>query len=176
MSVGVTGREGKHMRKALSQGRLQTVVVGMAIVLRLIDKPQVGEFGGVGSDARDWIGLIEADKIRQSVAVSADVAHLQREVAAEGVLDTQVEIHDVRRDIMRVYRHDGARFAGSARKYGALRENGAIPVELGARELGVGEIDGAAVSRRTRGSGSYGRFAGARRDVGQARTPEVVWR
>src|SRR6266853_4248371 len=149
--------------------------VGTPIVLRLVDEAQVGEFGGVGSDARGWIGLIEADKIRQSFAVSADVAHLQREVVAEGVLDTQVEIHDVRRDIMRVYRHDGARAAGSARKYGALRENGAIPVELGGRELGDGEIGRASVSRWTRGSDSYGRLAGARRDVGQATTREVVW-
>src|ERR1700731_593688 len=111
------------------------MVVGTPIVLRLVDEAQVREFGGVGSDARGWIGLIDAVPISQVGAVSSDVAHIQRKVVAEGVLDAEAVVIDVGRGIIRIHCLDGARLVGSASKYGTLRENGGaprpIPVEPG---------------------------------------------
>jgi hypothetical protein len=50
------------------------------------------------------LALIEVAQTRQSGAVIADVAHLQGEVAGEGVRDTEAPIGDVRVFEIRVHR------------------------------------------------------------------------
>ena len=79
MTVGITRGEIKPVGKPLSQGRLQAVVVGPGIVLYMVDILKVGELGGEGSDAGDEIRLIEVDVTNQVVAVSPDIAYIQRE-------------------------------------------------------------------------------------------------
>jgi hypothetical protein len=106
------------VRQPLGQGRLQAVVVGIGLVRLPVDKVQIGEVAEaagvavVGTDAvaaSAWSALIDVDKTSQSVAAIGDIANLQREVAADGVLDTEVPIHDVRRFEIRVHRPDVAR-------------------------------------------------------------------
>src|SRR6266446_7846964 len=61
MAVGVAGFERNPAGKPLGQGGLQAVVVGTRIVLRLVDKRQVGEFGLIRTDAGRRIDLIEVE-------------------------------------------------------------------------------------------------------------------
>src|SRR5216683_7756508 len=100
MTISVAGGETKPVRQPLGQGRLQAVVVGIGLVRLPVDKVQIGERGAVGTDAvaaSACSALIDVDKTSQSVAAIGDIANLQREVAADGVLDTEVPIHDVGR-------------------------------------------------------------------------------
>src|SRR5438046_8959327 len=86
MAVGVAGFERNPARKPLGQGCLQTVAVGTYRVLRLADERQIRELSGVGADAGDRLNHITVAAAAQSVAGIADMAALQRQVAAEGVL------------------------------------------------------------------------------------------
>ena len=103
MTVGVTGGEIQPVRSPLGQGRLQAVVVRMGMIRLIVNDLQVGELGvegtrsavcAVASD-RIWSTLIDVAHSQQVIAVIADVADIQREVAAEGVLDAEVVIHHV---------------------------------------------------------------------------------
>src|SRR5437870_5903640 len=146
MAVGVAGLESNSAGKPLGQGRLQAVVVGTRIVLRLVDKRQVGEFSAVGADAGRRIDLIKVAAAGQSVAVIANIADVQRKVVREGVLDTDIPVHGVGVLEIRVHGDDAAGYVLCATKYGALRKKNVIPVEDRARENSVGGRDGAAKS------------------------------
>src|SRR5437588_9035811 len=111
MTVSVIGGEVKPVRKPLGQGGLQAVVVGSAIVHRPVDILQIGELGAVGTDSRDGVNLVDVDEISQSGAVIGNIADLEREVAAKGVLDIEVPIHDVGGFEIRVHRDDVARYS-----------------------------------------------------------------
>src|SRR6266851_2748537 len=104
MTVGVTGGERKPVGNPLGQGRLQAIEVGMGKVRDLVNKLQVGEGGGVRTGARGGIDLIAVANTNQVVAVSADIAKVQREVVGEGVLHTQVIIRDEGGAEMRIHR------------------------------------------------------------------------
>src|SRR3989454_1000943 len=127
MAVGVAGLEGNPARKPLGQGRLQAVVVGMRKVLRLVDEAQVGEFIGVRSDAGRRIDLIDVAATGQSVAVIANIAHVQRKVVREGVLDSKVPVHGVWVLEIRVHGDDAAGYVLCATEYGAFRKNNVVP-------------------------------------------------
>src|SRR5437588_3662840 len=128
MAVGVAGLEGNPPRKPLGQGRLQAVVVGTRIVLRLVDELQVREFSTVRTDAGYGIGLIKVAATGQSVAVIADIAEVQRKVIRESVLDTDVPVHDVGILEIRVHGDDAARYVRCATELGTFRKNNVIPV------------------------------------------------
>ena len=164
MTVSVTSGERKPVRIPLGQGRLQAVVVGTGLVRDPVDKLQVGETVGVRTDARGDIDLIDVAKADQIVAVIADVANLQREIGVEGVLDTEVPIHDVGSFEIRVHRHDAAGYVLCATDPCAARKHHAAPVEVRARDVGGGELKGAAKGFRTRDAHDYRCFAAARRD------------
>ena len=112
--------------------------------------------------------------------MSSHVTQVQREVAGEGVLDTQGPIHDVGRDIFRVYRHHVALLGdGKATEPGARGEDGASPVEVRGTDSGGAEVDGAAKGLPTHPGTSlsdrYVLVAGGCRDAGQGATSEVIW-
>src|SRR5712691_8835905 len=160
MTVGVTNGEIQPVRHPLGQGRLQAVVIGTGKVIYEVNILQIIEFGGVLTVAvavRIWSTLILVVKSKQVSAVIADVANLQREVAAEGVLDIEVVIHDEGGFEIRIQRHEAALRGGRAREP-AIRKNGAGlagstrgPVETraccrtagggGREEGGLAEID-----------------------------------
>src|SRR5438034_10530474 len=85
MAVGVAGLESNSAGKPLGQGRLQAVVVGTRIVLRLVDELQIGEFSAVGTDVGRRIDLIKVAAAGQSVAVIANIAAVARKVVRVGV-------------------------------------------------------------------------------------------
>src|SRR6202790_3255355 len=149
----------------------------MGSIRLFVNDLQIGEFGEgrtrlaacALSGIRIWNTLIDIAKSQQVIAVIADVANIQRQVAAEGVLHAEVVIHDVGGLEMWIHRIEGARRGVRAREPG-LRKNNALPVEGWGQERGLGEIDRAAkVPRRrtcalTRLAGSAGRVFG---DVAQ---------
>ena len=91
------------------------------------------------------------------------------------MLDTEVPIHDVGGAEVRVHHDDVARYFGSASEPSAGWKNRAVPVEVGARDCGVAEQDGASKGLRTGGSDGYGRCAGARwDDVEPSASSEVL--
>ena len=146
VAVGVAGLEGNPARKPLGQGRLQAVVVGMRKVLRLVDEAQVGEFSGVRSEAGRRIDLIDVAATGQPVAVIANIAHVQRKVVGEGVLDSKVPVHGVGVLEIRVHGDDAAGYVLCATEYGAFRKNNVIPVEERAWDNSAGGRVGAAKS------------------------------
>ena len=174
MAVGVTGEERKPPRKPLGQGRLQTAVVGIGAVRSLVDKLQVREFGGVRTDARRGIDLIDVTKENQSFPAIADIAKLQREVGGEGVLHAEVPTRDVGVFEIRVNRHEVARYCGCATEAGAGWKNNAIPLERRAGVTCIGEQVGPPKGLRTRGSDRYNRCASAGRVGGDAGSGAVL--
>src|SRR5260370_5357635 len=146
---------------------------------------QIGEVG-VGADVRDRATLIDVDEISQVGTVIGHIANLEREVAAEGVLDIDVRIHDVGSFEVRVHCDDVARRCsttaserGAGRKNHAsvearVRVNSGVPVEISARDRGVAEHNGASEGLRTLGSHGYFGLAGARWDDVEAPTPSEV--
>src|SRR5437899_5287042 len=188
VTVCVTGSEIEPMAKPLGQGGLQAVVVGSAIVHRPVDILQIGELGAVGTDVRDGVTLIDVHEIGQPGAVIGHIANLEREVAAKGVLDIEVPIHDVGGFEIRVHRDDVARRCSTtASERAAGRKNHAavevttdsgVPVEIGARDRGVAEHNGTAKRLapypRTSLSDRHELIAGARRDDVEAPTPAEV--
>src|SRR5260370_6335 len=120
MAVSVTGGEREAVSDALGEGGLQAVVVGIAVVGRVVDIPESGELGGVWvhrvvGGQREcgvcWncysvndLALIEVAQTRQPGAVVANVANLQGQIAGEGVRDTKAPIRDVGVLEIRVHR------------------------------------------------------------------------
>ncbi len=100
--------------------------------------------GGEGVENERMLALIDVELTQQVTAVIADVAYLQREVVGDGVLNVEVVIHEVGGAEVRIHAQDAARCDASAIDPGALRKNNAIPVERGARDIGLAEIDRAA--------------------------------
>src|ERR1700730_2254978 len=139
----------------------------------MVDVLQVGELGGVGTDTSGDIGLIEVDITNQVVAVSSDIAYIQREVGVEGVLHAEAPIPDIGGFEMRVHAPQAARRGDRAREHGPRRKNNAIPVERRAGDKGAADQNRAAKGLRTGGSDGHGRRAGARRDVGDAGSWDV---
>ncbi len=90
----------------------------------------------------------------------ADVAHVQREVVGDGVLDPKVVIHHVGSFEIRIHRPEAARCGGQAREPAARistrATSGGIPVDFIESELA--EIDRAAKSspRWTRAASETG--------------------
>src|SRR2546426_2551964 len=150
MAVGVAGLEGNPARKPLGQGRLQAIVVGTRIVLRLVDELQIGEFSAVGADAGRRIDLIKVAAAGQSVAVIANIADVERKVVREGVLDTDIPVHGVGVLEIRVHGLDAAGCGWCTTEYGALRNNSVIPVEERACDNSVGGGVGSSKSWGTR--------------------------
>src|SRR5262249_51909428 len=120
------------------------VVVGTRKILCLVDEVQVGEFSGVRSDAGRRIDLIDVAATGQPVAMIADIAHVQRQVVREGVLDSKVPVHSVGVLEIRVHGDDAAGYGRGATEYGAFRKNNVVPVEERAWHNSVGGGVGAA--------------------------------
>src|SRR5436309_14418571 len=161
MAEGVAGLERNPAGEPLGQGRLKAVVVGTRIIRRLVDKPQVREFSGVGTDAGHRINHVNVAGAAQSVAVIANIADVQRKIVREGVLDPNVPVHDVWVTEILVYGDDVAGYGGCATEYGAFWKNNVIPVEERAWDNGIGGRDGAVKRGRTRWSRIYSNRAGA---------------
>ena len=95
----------------------------------------------------------------------ADVAHIQRQVAAEGVLHAETVIHHEGGLEIWIQRIERARRGCRARELALRKNNAIIPAESGWVERGLGQIDRAAKSltanRGTRLSDWHDRIAGA---------------
>src|SRR5262249_4369591 len=174
MTVCITGEERNPMRKPLGQGRLKAVVVGIGAVRSLVDKVQVRKLGGVRTDARCEIDLIDVTKEKQPFADICDIANLQRDIVGEGVLHSKVPARDVGHFEIRVYRHQVARYCSRATEEGTGRKNNTIPVERRGRVTGVGEQVGSPKGLRTRRPDGYSDCAGAGRVGGDAGSSAVL--
>src|ERR1700676_4356405 len=134
----------------------------MGSIRLFVNDLQIGEFGEgrtrlaacALSGIRIWNTLIDVAQSQQVVAVIADVANIQRQVAAEGVLHAEVVIHHVGGPKIWIHRIQGARRGLRARELALRKNNAIIPAELaaelGGQERGLGEIDRAAKSMATR--------------------------
>jgi len=105
--------------------------------------------------------------------VSAHVADLQREIAAEGVLNAEIPSPNVGCAEVGVHGPDAARGCGCAREHRARRKYNAVPIEPVAGDQGGAGRDSATVGLRTRAPHGYCRLAGARRHCGDAGSPDV---
>src|ERR1700676_45545 len=138
----------------------------MGSIRLFVNDLQIGEFGEgrtrlaacALSGIRIWNTLIDVAQSQQFIAVIANVADIQRQVAAEGVLHAEVVIHHVGSPKMWIHRIEGARRGLRARELALRKNNGIIPADSGSEERGLGEIDRAAKSmapRRGQGASAW---------------------
>src|SRR4029077_9461053 len=131
MTISVTGGEIQPVRHALGHGRLQAIVVGPGKIFRHVNKTKGAKARKrtaaesalgyratliIGTDASSesvenerMLALIDVLLTQQVTSVIADVAHLQREVAGDGVLHPYVVIHHIGSLEIRIHAPEAAR-------------------------------------------------------------------